>query len=578
MKTPYRLRSLSLIHLVFLLVFATFAPLFNGLKASALSGAEFNPGRIIDDGIFYNSSSMTVEQIQNFLDSKLTTCDTNGDQSIFDPSTGTTVTRKVYSERRGVSTPFICLKSYHQEVPSVVNGGSDLCKGSIGAGDKTSAQIIKDVASACGINPQVLLVLLQKEQSLVTDDWPWPVQYRSATGYGCPDTAPCDAEFYGFFNQVYQAAKAFRRYEANPTNYNYRAGRNNTILWHPNAACGSSNVYIENQATASLYIYTPYRPNQAALDNLYGTGDGCSSYGNRNFWRMFNDWFGSPIGCPGVDPNYVYRLYRNSDSNYLYTQNPAEICQAVQYYGYIIEGPLYINDVTPTDIGARSVYRLSRNGVYIFTTDTIERDMAMQFYGYRYEGVAYYVSSVSTDRYPVYRLSKNGRYVFTVSLFEKAAFESAGFSYEGTPYYANSSGAKIPIYRISKNGQHLYTSSDAEKVFAVLFHGYQDEGIAFYGITGQAGDNLLVYRLNKSKNYLNTIFTNEKFIALSSGYSQETSYFYAYPPNYPGTVPVYRLSNAQTGDYLLTTNAAEKDMAVQMYGYRYEGVGFNGAP
>jgi len=45
-----------------------------------------------------------------------------------------------------------------------------------------------------------------------------------------------------------------------------------------------------------LYYYTPYVPNKAALDNLYGTGDACSAYGNRNFWRFYHDWFGSPIG------------------------------------------------------------------------------------------------------------------------------------------------------------------------------------------------------------------------------------------------------------------------------------------
>ncbi len=26
---------------------------------------------------------------------------------------------------------------------------------------------------------------------------------------------------------------------------------------------------------------------------MYGTGDGCSAYGNRNFWRYYTDWFGS---------------------------------------------------------------------------------------------------------------------------------------------------------------------------------------------------------------------------------------------------------------------------------------------
>src|SRR5690606_29621676 len=132
----------------------------------------------------------------------------------------------------GVPPPYTCLKDHKENVPNIINSGSDLCTGSIAGGQKTSAQIIYDAARACNINPQVLIVLLQKEQSLISDDWPWPIQYRSATGYGCPDTAPCDSEYYGFFNQVYQAAKAFKRYAANPTNYNYRAGRNNTILWH----------------------------------------------------------------------------------------------------------------------------------------------------------------------------------------------------------------------------------------------------------------------------------------------------------------------------------------------------------
>ena len=40
-------------------------------QVSALSGKDFNPGRIIDDAVFYNSNSMTVEQIQNFLNSKM---------------------------------------------------------------------------------------------------------------------------------------------------------------------------------------------------------------------------------------------------------------------------------------------------------------------------------------------------------------------------------------------------------------------------------------------------------------------------------------------------------------------------
>jgi hypothetical protein len=144
----------------------------------------------------------------------------------------------------------------------------------------------------------VLLVTLQKEQGLVAASTPTSDMYRKAMGYACPDTgAGCDAYYNGFFNQLYSAAKQFQRYRANPTGYGYVVGRTNYIQWHPNAACGSSGVVIKNQATRSLYIYTPYQPNAAALAAGYGMPPvaqrACSSYGNRNFWLYFTDWFGS---------------------------------------------------------------------------------------------------------------------------------------------------------------------------------------------------------------------------------------------------------------------------------------------
>jgi hypothetical protein len=267
---------------------------FNSIKTNALSGSDFNAGNIISDSIFYNKSSMSPQLIQQFLNSKVPICDTNGTRMY-----NATQTRAQWAAANGRPTPpYICLKDYSQTIPSVTNSGSNLCKNSIVGGTKSAAQIIWDVSQACGINPQVLIVMLQKEMSLVTDDWPWPNQYDKAMGYACPDSGPnnsanCDSAFFGFFNQVYNAAQAYRRYEANPSSYNYRAGRNNFILYNPNISCGGTNIFIQNQATASLYIYTPYQPNAAALNNLYGTGDDCSAYGNRNFWRLFNDWFGS---------------------------------------------------------------------------------------------------------------------------------------------------------------------------------------------------------------------------------------------------------------------------------------------
>jgi hypothetical protein len=267
-------------------------------KADALSGVDFNPARIIDDSVFFNPNTISPNQVQLFLNSKLSNgvCDTNGAQ----PYGGTT--RAAYGTSRGYPPPYICLKDYSQNT-STRNAEPGLCN-QYNGGVKSAAAIIYDVGQACGVNPKALLVLLEKEQSLLTDDWPWSVQYNSATGFGCPDTAPCDPQFGAFFDQVYYAARQFKRYERDATLFRYRANRDNFIQYHPNAACGGTNVFIQNQATAGLYNYTPYQPNAVALSNIYGgQTDGCSSYGNRNFWRLFNDWFGTVNG-----PAYSWQL------------------------------------------------------------------------------------------------------------------------------------------------------------------------------------------------------------------------------------------------------------------------------
>lgn len=248
-------------------------------KAEAVAASDWRAGRIIDDAVFYNKDSMSAAQIQDFLNAKVPTCD-----------------RWRASSNPSYQPPWTCLKEYLENTTTRENNvGRFNANGTPYQvpGGKSAAQIIWDVAQEYGINPQVLIVMLQKEQGLVTDNWPWAVQYQKAMGYACPDTAPCDTQYYGFYNQVSSAAWQMKRYIAYPNSYNFKAGVTRNILWSPNTACGSSSVFIENAATAALYNYTPYQPNTAALNNMYGSGDSCSAYGNRNFWRYFNDWFGS---------------------------------------------------------------------------------------------------------------------------------------------------------------------------------------------------------------------------------------------------------------------------------------------
>lgn len=266
-------------------------------RTHAMSGGDWNASKIIDDNVFFNKGTMSPDDIQVFLNSKVPTCDTWGVQT----SELGGGTRAQYGASRGYPAPYTCLKGYYE---NPVTKENNLSGNPIPAGARSAAEIIWDVSQQFDISPKVLIVTLQKESyNLIFDDWPFPSQYRSAMGYGCPDTAPCDSQYFGFYNQMYNAARQFKRYATYPEQYRYKAQQDNYIQYNPNTSCGGTTVFIGSQATAGLYNYTPYQPNQAALNNLYGTGDGCSAYGNRNFWRTFYDWFGSPYSWDTMSPH-----------------------------------------------------------------------------------------------------------------------------------------------------------------------------------------------------------------------------------------------------------------------------------
>jgi hypothetical protein len=229
----------------------------------------WNPGNIISDAVFFDARTMNAPQVQQFLNNQGAYCTST--------VAGT------------------CLKDYRQDTYS--RPADQFCAAYQGAPGESAAEIIVKVAQACQINPQVLLTKLQVEQSLVSRKAPASAAtYDKAMGYACPDTAACNPAYAGFYSQVYWAAHRFREY---PTLswVRHKPGTTVNVRYHPNPACGSSPVYIANQATANLYNYTPYQPNQALLD---GRPDGCSAYGNLNFFRIFSDWFGSPASNPPI--------------------------------------------------------------------------------------------------------------------------------------------------------------------------------------------------------------------------------------------------------------------------------------
>lgn len=316
---------------IVMLVLAIFS--VHALHTQALTGSDFQAGRIIDDAVFTDTASMSITDINNWLAAKMPSCDTNGSKSYsyyYNSSTGeinnssagswVTTSRATYGQRwdtwrskqtgatvTTAAAPYVCLKDYREDPNTHQNNLQN--PGASIPGAVTAGEIIYYASSAYHINPQVILTTLQKEQGLISDDWPWTSEYKAAMGYACPDDGTgCHSAYAGFAVQVNSAAAQFRNYLTNPGNYNFIAGQNNYIGYYP---CNSgTTVFIQNQSTAALYDYTPYQPDAGVLNNTNPTGssngpgsvpyaDSCATYGNRNFWWYFNSWFGSSFAING---------------------------------------------------------------------------------------------------------------------------------------------------------------------------------------------------------------------------------------------------------------------------------------
>lgn len=272
-------------------------------ETSAASVSGFSAGNIMSDAVMANYNSMSKDDIQRFLTAKNPCNDRDYNKYLRLKSS---YPNNSWHFEDG---HFICLSEER-----FGNGNT------IGSG-QTAAEIIYQAAQDYKINPQVLLVLLQKEQGLITDTYPNKVQYEIAAGFGCPDSASvCDEKYYGLKNQIRAAAALFREV-LNGGWSNYPAHKTVYIQYNPNANCGGTHVYIENYATSALYRYTPYQPNSSALNAGYGTGDVCGAYGNRNFYLYFTDWFGdthiSIKGDSVAIPDGVYSFAFKGTNKYL---------------------------------------------------------------------------------------------------------------------------------------------------------------------------------------------------------------------------------------------------------------------
>ena len=71
---------------------------------------------------------------------------------------------------------------------------------------RTAAELIWDAGQASGLNPQVILVTLQKEQGLISSNVSASRLQRAlnfAMGFDCPDASGCGNLFPGFYYQLF---------------------------------------------------------------------------------------------------------------------------------------------------------------------------------------------------------------------------------------------------------------------------------------------------------------------------------------------------------------------------------------
>ncbi|MFA6130711.1 MAG: hypothetical protein WC730_00385 [Patescibacteria group bacterium] len=140
---------------------------------------------------------------------------------------------------------------------------------------RTATDIIDRAAQAYGISQKFLLVLLQKEQSLVEDDDPTQNQLDWATGYAvcddCSKNDPYVMRWQGFGKQVNSAAAQVRDgYLEDIESMGVTYGKYGPGI---SIVIDDTVVTPANAATASLYAYTPHL------------------HGNENFAEIWNRWF-----------------------------------------------------------------------------------------------------------------------------------------------------------------------------------------------------------------------------------------------------------------------------------------------
>ncbi len=212
----------------------------------------FIPSNIISDNDMLDTRSMTLSEIQSFLESK-------------NSYLATYKTTNAYGTEN---------KSAAEIIYDAANNNYD-CDGITLDSLTDESERKQKCRHITTISPKVILATIQKESSLIEEP-----NYNSrldgySLGYGCPDSGGCNPRYKGFAKQINSAALQFLAYMNEQNRYPYKAGQTYTFTNPYGTICNEPmTVFVENRATAALYNYTPHVYN-----------------GNYNFFKLMKRYF-----------------------------------------------------------------------------------------------------------------------------------------------------------------------------------------------------------------------------------------------------------------------------------------------
>lgn len=148
---------------------------------------------------------------------------------------------------------------------------------------KMASEIIWEIGKNTSISPKFLLATLEKEKGLIQKNTATQKDFDWATGYSC-HSGKCNDKYKGFFDQVESAAITQNIYYEKAQQFSFQ--KNLTSKTNDGYA-----VTPRNQATANLYIYTPYigyAPDHGYTNIETGPG----KFGaNFLFWQIWTRYF-----------------------------------------------------------------------------------------------------------------------------------------------------------------------------------------------------------------------------------------------------------------------------------------------